>query len=267
MRTRLTDTRQFMRAFVDRASHFSLPMAQWLCAVLLSWVGLPGVSHAGSFHVTPVKVTLSSQTTTYVLKVENNGTTNVTLQLKTLEWTQQDGRDQLQPTREVLVTPPLFNLKSGATQIVRLALMRKPDADRELSYRLLLEEVPSPPAADFKGVQIALRIGIPIFVTPVLKAKQDLGFTTFQSPDGQWHLNVANRGLAHSQITGVTLYATGTQDSPMASYSNATYVLPGQARSLVLTREQPLSATGARLAVRAQTRSGLVESYADLITP
>lgn len=267
MCTRLAAMNHFMSQFVDRVSHFPLQIAHGLGAVLLLCLCLPDISHAGSFHVTPVKVMLSSETTTYVLKVENSGAANVTLQLKTLAWSQQAGRDQLQPTREVLVTPPLFNLKSGATQIVRVGLMRKPDTNRELSYRLLLEEIPPPPAADFKGVQVALRIGIPIFVTPLSAAKQNLSFTALHAPDGQLRLAVANRGLAHAQITGLTLHLSKPEDSLVASYLSPAYVLPGQERELILKPEKALPATDTRLAVRAQTSYGLVESYADFIKP
>lgn len=267
MCTRLAAVYHCMSQFVDRVRCFLFQIAHGIGAVLLLCLSLPDVSHAGSFHVTPVKVVLSLETTTYVLRVENSGAATVTLQLKALAWSQQGGRDQLQPTREVLVTPPLFNLKPGAMQIVRVGLMRKPDPVRELSYRLLLEEIPPPPAAEFKGVQVALRIGIPIFVAPISAARQDLSFTATHTPDGQLRINVANRGLAHAQITGMTLHSPKPEDSLLASYRSPAYVLPGQERELILKPEMAAPVTDARLAVRAQTPSGLVESYADLIRP
>jgi P pilus assembly protein, chaperone PapD len=49
-------------------------------------------------------------------------------------------------------------------QIVRIALRRAADADRERSYRLLVTEVPGSPQPGFNGAQFALKISLPIFV-------------------------------------------------------------------------------------------------------
>jgi spore coat protein U-like protein len=41
-----------------------------------------------------------------------------------------------------------------------------PQPGRELDYRLLIEEVPQAAAADFTGLQVALRLSLPVFVQP-----------------------------------------------------------------------------------------------------
>ncbi len=89
-----------------------------------------------------------------------------------MAWAQKDGKDQLTPTRELIATPPIFNLKAGTTQLIRIGMLRKVDLEKELIYRLILEEIPPPPAPDFKGLQVALRIGLPVFIKPDTSAQQ-----------------------------------------------------------------------------------------------
>jgi len=121
---------------------------------------------AGSFSVNPVRVELSAQRSSAVVQVENTGSSEVTVEARTFAWAQPDGKDQLSTTREVIVTPQVFRLKAGATQLLRIGALRKPDQSKEMPYRLVLEEIPPPPAPDVKGLQVALRISIPVFLHP-----------------------------------------------------------------------------------------------------
>ena len=82
---------------------------------------------AGAFAVNPVKVELSAQRSGAVLQVENTGSSEVTVEARTFAWSQPEGKDQLSPTREVIITPQVFRLKAGATQLLRIGALRKPD--------------------------------------------------------------------------------------------------------------------------------------------
>ena len=82
---------------------------------------------AGSFSVNPVRVELSAQRSSAVVQVENTGSGEVTVEARTFAWAQPDGKDQLSTTREVIVTPQVFRLKAGATQLLRIGALRKPD--------------------------------------------------------------------------------------------------------------------------------------------
>lgn len=89
----------------------------------------------------------------------------VLLEARAFSWRQREnGVDELEPTRDIVLTPPIMRIAPGARQTIRLAL--RPDAqtalDTEAPYRLMLEELPSgdePP-----GVNLRLRYLMPIFV-------------------------------------------------------------------------------------------------------
>ena len=62
-------------------------------------------ARAGSFSVNPVRVELSAQRMSAVVEVENTSSGEVTVEARTFSWSQNSGKDQLSPTREIIVTP------------------------------------------------------------------------------------------------------------------------------------------------------------------
>lgn len=232
---------------------------------LLVFFFFSSASQAGSFQVNPVRVELTAQEKSAVIRVLNTGDETVTIQSQLLAWSQQDGIDQLIATRDVLVSPPIFKLKPGATQIVRVGLLRQIDEHRELCYRLQIEEIPSPPAPDFKGLQVALRIGMPVFVKAKDKTAQDLHFAVSKPINGNLDLSITNQGNAHAQLYELTVHANDGQT--LAAYNNAFYILPGQRRSISLKTSDLAKFGNDDLLVKVRTRAGSLESYAAFTTP
>ncbi len=66
----------------------------------------------------------------------------VVVQIRVVRWSQKGGAEQLEDTRELLVTPPVLQIPANSQQIVRVALRREPDGAQELTYRVIFEEVP-----------------------------------------------------------------------------------------------------------------------------
>lgn len=188
--------------------------------------------HAGSFTVNPVRIELSAATPSAVLQVENTQTLPVTIQLSTMAWSQPAGKDELKPSRDILATPQIFTLKPGATQIVRIGWLRKTESDQEASYRLLLDEILPPPAPDFKGLQVALRISLPVFIKPAGEANPRI-VASIRSSDAQaMRLALTNLGKATAQLQGLTVHPNRESQQVLASHPSAVYVLPGQTREL-----------------------------------
>jgi fimbrial chaperone protein len=229
-------------------------------------VSLVDPTLAGSFHVTPVRVELSGRESSSIVQVENSGESAVTIQLKMTSWSQQEGKDKLSGTRDVIATPSIFNIKAGATQLVRIGMLRKSEQFKELSYRLFLEEIPPPPAPEFKGLQVALRISIPVFVQPDQEARQQLHFSVIKKPDEKKQLLVSNSGMAHSQIFNVKIFSASKPDQILGTVDASMYVLPGQERSIPLDSTDIFQKDVEPLIIKAQTRAGPVESHATIST-
>jgi fimbrial chaperone protein len=246
-----------------RALLFFLLSSRILLLATLSAVA--SSASAGSFSVNPVRVELSAQRSSTVLQVENTGNSEVTVEARTFAWGQPEGKDQLSATREVIVTPQVFRLKAGATQLLRIGALRKPDQFNELPYRLVLEEIPPPPAPDVKGLQVALRISIPVFLRPPVEAKDKIDVAIRSENDRQLRLIFANSGNASAALSNLSVSEEASPDEVIAAHSGVTYVLAGQRRELILDSKR--FNPDKKILIRARSPAGPVAIYAVSSTP
>ena len=191
-----------------------------LCAFLFSTF-----SYAqGSIELAPLRLVLSDSVTISTLIVKNRSSTPTLVQLELLSWSQKNNQDVLEPTRDVLISPPVFTIPANGEQILRAVLRRKADANKELCYRLFVREVQDQSQPVTKGsVNVLLNISIPIFIEPAAKASSKL----------LWHattdvhkvnIKLVNDGLQHIQIKSFQL----SNDSANPISQNVMrYVLPG----------------------------------------
>ena len=192
-----------------------------LGAVLAAAVGTAGAT--GSFTVTPVRVELRGAQMSASIEVVNRASTPSQLTLERFAWTASAEGETLTPTTDFVASPPLFDLEPGGRQVVRILLLRPVDPQRQLTYRLALQE--SPPAqaqATASGIATVLRMSLPIFVTPAGSAPS-LQWRRIDAPGGP-ELEVFNRGTATAQLVGVR------SDGPQDIQGSGGYVLPGQVR-------------------------------------
>ncbi|MGH3827755.1 MAG: fimbrial biogenesis chaperone, partial [Pseudonocardiaceae bacterium] len=209
------------------------------------------------FTVDPVRVTLSAGHAVAALTVKNVGQEASVIQLETSRWTQQGGKDVLTPTREILATPPIFTLPPGASQILRVGLLRAPPAQGELTYRLVLREVP-PPQPIAQGLRVALAISLPVFVVGAHPSFANLQWQAVRLAAGSIRLQATNSGNAHVQIGAIELSAAGGA-SPLVKKNVAAYVLPGSTRAWTLKSAADVPA-GSILRLRALTDGGDVQA-------
>lgn len=227
---------------------------------------LAGPLWAGSFNVNPIRVVLSAQQASTALTVQNNGAEAAVIQAQTVLWLQENGQDQYVASTDVLVTPPIFTLEPGATQIVRVGMRRTPRTDQELSYRLFLQEVPPPPKPGFLGLQVALRIGIPIFIAPQIEVAPALLWTATQQADNQIQIGLKNDGKAHLRMTDFSVFQLN-QKTPLAIQQVSIYLLPGQSRSWIFPGDPTQSHQGNKVHIIANTDIGNIEMDVALEQP
>lgn len=101
------------------------------------------VASAQQISVFPIRVEFAADKTSTSVTVGNNTERTLVLQPSAVTWQQINGAEKQEPTRDILTAPPLVEIAPGAQQVIRVALRAAAQADRELSYRLLLREVPS----------------------------------------------------------------------------------------------------------------------------
>lgn len=223
--------------------------ARWLLTIL-AWCALGAQA---SVHISPTTLTLTERQPVEVLTLTNRGDKATTFEVRTYRWQQPDGTDQLEPTRELLASPPVFSLQPGESQTVRVALNRKFPDTTEFSYRAIFREVPTPrdPGSAI-GLQVALEIRLPVFATPAAAAPSDIRWHATLDKNADLIITAKNHGARHAKFTELNL----TDSSGKAltkSWRGIGYVLPGTSSQWRFTpqmRQRP----GATLVI--DTKSG-----------
>lgn len=218
-------------------------------------------TQAGSFVVSPVRATLSTSQSVSAHTLTNSGRESAMLQVEIMAWTQQDGKDVYIPSRDIIASPPIVTVPAGGSQMIRVGLRRTPDPQRELTYRMYVQEVPQPSANGFQGLQVALRIGIPVFIAPNVAQPPDLAWQIYRNAEGQLEVGLKNSGNTHVQVFNLKL--ARSDNTELVTQKTATYVLSGQSRNWHI-KDFPVPASGTELHLFAQTNVGEID--AGLIT-
>ena len=228
---------------------------------LFFFVICAGIANAGTIGVSPVRVTLSDSQKIGSLSVRNGGTEPITMQMEILSWSQREGKAVFAATRELLANPPIFTIPAGNSQLVRVGLRRAPDAQRELAYRVILQELPPPPNPDAMGMFMTMRISLPVFVLPEIDTKPVLLWQAARTSQGALKISLSNSGNAHIQIKNFKLSLLDSAQ-PWLTQQSSDYVLAGQSRDWILPAnpENPAPPPGVSLKLFAQTDAGDIEA-------
>lgn len=213
------------------------------CAALLAACA---PAFAASLQVSPTSVTLQAERNADGLTLRNTGTTTLHAQVRVYRWTQQDGDDHLEPTRDIAASPPMVELAPGAQQLVRVIRLAAPPATSETAYRLIVDELPleSTGGEARPGLQFVLRYSVPVFllpagadeVAPVLRVRVG------RDSEGSF-IEIDNSGRRHAQVADLAyIDADGARHAVAPGLSG--YVLPGAMKRWSLSSTFTVSNTG-----------------------
>ena len=122
---------------------------------------------AASLQVSPISLEFSPEEQAQGIWLSNTGTVPLRAQVRVQQWSQAEGSDQLAPARDMTASPPMLEIAAGARQLVRIIRLQSAAPAQELSYRLLVDELPDESRQqEDSGLQFLLRYSIPVFVLP-----------------------------------------------------------------------------------------------------
>ena len=214
---------------------------------------------AANFTIFPLKSQLDLVKTNDAFTLRNQGDAPVVVQATVVKWSQQSGKEILEPTRDLLVAPALTEVPAGESQVIRVALRRPLDAKTESSYRLIIQEVPKPSQSKIGQVLLALKLSLPMFVAPATasaKSKLEIGSirTVSNEKEAVIALDLANAGTGH-----VISVKMSDEKGVFAELKSMFYVLPDTQRSFMLNPTR-IPEKGRPLKVDFQTNLGEVSS-------
>jgi fimbrial chaperone protein len=214
-----------------------------------------GLAVAGTLNVSPVKLALPPDGKPEVLRLQNPGGRPTLVQVEAIAWAEPDQLDAAPRTDELLAVPPVFELAADGSQTIRVALRRPWTAPVERAYRLLITEVPSALDQGGGGLAFAVRLNLPVFVTPPGAAPAP-AWSLRRTADGAAELVLANDGRAHLAVSRIELAAAGG-GAPLLASELPVYALAGAEQRWPLDR--PYDSLPTELRVQAETSQGPAE--------
>mgnify|MGYP002142146671 CR=1 FL=1 len=180
--------------------------------------------------MTPVRIFFEPRDRAVAVTLNNEGDEEVALQADIHSWAQDaKGSDQLELTEDLIVSPPSLKISPRSKQVIRLALITPRDPSRQMTYRLIVREVPEATAPKQGEIQlpIALVLSMPVFITPP-GAKRQIECAVVASAANALETVCENKGNAYAQIRSMELKRG---DNVLATFDGVMYILPGASKS------------------------------------
>ena len=196
---------------------------------------LPCAGTAGQFSVSPVRIFVAAKDRTTAVTITNESDAELVMQADVFQWKQTPtGQEDLTLTEDMIVAPPIIKLAPRARQVIRLAMLRAVPPDQQLTYRLIVREVPEakPPQPGVQ-LQISVVFSMPVFISPPGVKRQLVCEPQRAAPDTV-SVTCENKGNAYAFVSDLKL-SNASGDSITTSNSVG-YILPGIKRSFELKR-------------------------------
>jgi fimbrial chaperone protein len=173
--------------------------------VAAAMLAFTGVSWSASLHVSPVSLHLDAGQQAAGITLSNPGDKPLTAQVRVFAWAQDVNDDYLLEQKDMVASPPIVTIAPQSEQLVRVVRLDHARPSHELTYRLLIDELPDPASAPNDGsVAIRIRYSVPLFVPSAAQSVPALRWELDQR-EGSWFMKVANSGGTHAQLSAVKL--------------------------------------------------------------
>jgi fimbrial chaperone protein len=190
---------------------------------------------AGPFSVSPVRIFMAPRDRATAVTITNEGDEPLVMQADLYDWKQKDnGDDNLILTEDMVMSSPIIKLAPRSRQVIRLAMLRPRPANEQLTYRLIVREIPEAlSGGNNVQLQIAMAFSMPVFITPE-GAKRNVVCVAQRTTADSLKVICENTGNAYAHVRNFVLNnATGEK---LAATETGGYILPGIKRSFDLKR-------------------------------
>ena len=204
-------------------------LRQFICASIVSLYSLSSL--AASLQVAPISVAFSPQEKAKEIWLTNTSERPIRAQTRVLIWSQVAGQDQVNPTRDLVASPSITEIKAGEQQLIRIIRNAPQNTAVEQTYRLLIDELPSSAQADAQtGLQLLLQYSIPVFIQPTDSIAMRNGLTLLNQVNFQYQnqqLIVKNNAKSHIRISELIYINPNGERIPLIN-GLVGYALAGQ---------------------------------------
>jgi fimbrial chaperone protein len=196
-----------------------------LTVALFSAMALWGAdtASAASLSVLPILISVPQPSAMTTITLHNREARPLNAQVRVFRWTQVDGEDRLEPTSDVIASPPIVTISPGADYSVRLQRVATGEITGEEAYRTVVDELPNPNRQRNGAIALVLRYIVPTFFLSPDAAQPKLSWSLTRE-DGATVLTAVNSGDKRIQIVDLKL-KTGKGRTLLVGKGLAGYVL------------------------------------------
>lgn len=216
--------------------------------------GILPTAGAADLRISPTRLGFAPHQTVQTLTLSNPGSAPLLVETAVFAWNAGQAPDSLQPTSDLIVSPPIVDIPAQGQVQLRLGFRPTslPANACELSYRLWVTEVPK--VQQVQGpLRLRTRVSLPVFRQFAKNCDPQLAWSW---RPGQ--LELRNLGNGHAQLQDLMLVQNNTQwqlQTPKLGY-----LLPGEQWQLQLPKDWRPDLQDPPV-LRAQSRQGPLEAW------
>jgi fimbrial chaperone protein len=215
-------------------------------------------ARAASLQVAPVVLDIKAPGATSTITLRNEGARPLVAQARIFRWQQVDGEDDLQPTDQVVASPPALELPSRVDYSVRVVRTSRQPVLEEEAYRLIIDELPDASREKPGTVALVVRHSIPVFFVPQDASAPKLQWS-LKSQGGRFTVTVKNDGGRRVRIARLRV-ADGRGGTVSFGDGLVGYALAGSTMSWI--RPAPRGFGGGSASITAQGDIGPINAKA-----
>jgi fimbrial chaperone protein len=225
---------------------------------LLPYLFAAGGACAASLQVAPVLLDVASPGAATTVTLRNTGTSPISTQVRVFRWVQDGGKERLDPTDDVVASPPAAELRPGQDYVLRVVRLAKAPVGGEEAYRLLIDELPEP-AQSGRNVNFVVRHVIPLFFDAPASTPHQAAWRVTQK-GRVLSLTATNEGDRRIRLSAVKI----GDGAKTVSFGPGLvgYALGHSAMSWTVAASGPALQPGAKVAINGQTEEGPFDAQA-----
>lgn len=128
---------------------------------LVVTLSLATVATADEFSVSPTQLRVPATERVATLTVMSSGSGVSDGQVRVMRWHNENGRNELEPTRDVTASPPSMRMKGNQEITIRLVRKSKKPVRGEECYRVLIDKLPKAAGSE-PQVAFTVRQSVPL---------------------------------------------------------------------------------------------------------
>ena len=128
-----------------------------------SFIAFSAPALAASLQIAPVSLEIPAPGAAAAVSLRNESTQPLAAQVRVFKWTQVNGEERLEPTSEVVASPPSVSLAPRANYALRIVRTNRTPVTTAESFRILIDELPDPNRQKSGAVTLVLRYSVPVF--------------------------------------------------------------------------------------------------------